>query len=168
MNNFISQFTGNSVDNLLSIADKYFNVESNVIGTNGNLNDFTTDGTYISYDSAMTASITNKPANLVGSFTLVVFRMGWITVPGQILVSADDSGIWYRKRVANNWTSWHNINYQNENWLHKGTTADRPNLTPASDGRKNHQEGFFYFDTTLNKPIWWNGDSWVDATGQSV
>lgn len=24
--------------------------------------------------------------------------------------------------------------------------------------------GFQYFDTTLNKPIWWNGTQWVDAT----
>ena len=25
-----------------------------------------------------------------------------------------------------------------------------------------------YFDTTLNKPIWWNGTNWVDATGTTV
>ena len=28
--------------------------------------------------------------------------------------------------------------------------------------------GFQYFDTTLNKPIWWNGTAWVDATGAEV
>ena len=28
--------------------------------------------------------------------------------------------------------------------------------------------GFQYFDTTLGKPIWWNGSAWVDATGQEV
>lgn len=27
---------------------------------------------------------------------------------------------------------------------------------------------FEYFDTTLNKPIYWNGTAWVDATGQTV
>ena len=26
-------------------------------------------------------------------------------------------------------------------------------------------KGFPYFDTTLNKPIWWNGAAWVDALG---
>lgn len=28
--------------------------------------------------------------------------------------------------------------------------------------------GFAYYDTTLNKPIWWTGTKWVDATGQEV
>ena len=28
--------------------------------------------------------------------------------------------------------------------------------------------GFRYFDTTLNKPIYWNGSGWVDATGAQV
>ena len=26
----------------------------------------------------------------------------------------------------------------------------------------------FHFDTTLNKPIWYNGSAWVDATGATV
>ena len=28
--------------------------------------------------------------------------------------------------------------------------------------------GFQYFDTTLNKPIWWTGTKWVNATGTDV
>jgi hypothetical protein len=28
--------------------------------------------------------------------------------------------------------------------------------------------GYMMFDTTLNKPIWWNGTDWVDATGTVV
>ena len=28
--------------------------------------------------------------------------------------------------------------------------------------------GEMYFDTTLGKPIWWNGTDWVDASGSSV
>ena len=28
--------------------------------------------------------------------------------------------------------------------------------------------GYQYFDTTLSKPIWWNGTAWVDATGATV
>ena len=28
--------------------------------------------------------------------------------------------------------------------------------------------GVMYFDTTLNKPIWWNGTSWVDSSGSNV
>ena len=28
--------------------------------------------------------------------------------------------------------------------------------------------GYCYFDTMLNKPIWWNGRNWVDSLGNSV
>lgn len=41
----------------------------------------------------------------------------------------------------------------------QGTTANRPT---------NIKIGHNYFDTTLNKPIWWNGSSWVDLSGTSV
>jgi hypothetical protein len=45
-----------------------------------------------------------------------------------------------------------------------GTTANRPlNTTkvPLLTGK-------FYFDTTLGKPIWWNGSVWKDASGNTV
>lgn len=42
-----------------------------------------------------------------------------------------------------------------------GTTEDRPSLY-------NSNVGVLYFDTTLKKPIWWDGSKWVDATGASV
>ena len=42
-----------------------------------------------------------------------------------------------------------------------GTTAERPQV-------QHLHVGVQYFDTTLNKPIWWNGTNWVDATGTSV
>jgi hypothetical protein len=38
-----------------------------------------------------------------------------------------------------------------------GTTADRPVL--------ELQVGDFYFDTTLNKPTYWDGTQWIDAMG---
>lgn len=40
-----------------------------------------------------------------------------------------------------------------------GTTIERPTGVVI---------GYVYFDTDLNKPIWWNGKIWVDATGMSV
>lgn len=40
-----------------------------------------------------------------------------------------------------------------------GATADRP-VSPS--------QGQDYYDTTLEKPIWWNGSNWVDATGATV
>lgn len=40
-----------------------------------------------------------------------------------------------------------------------GLTASRPATTVI---------GEFYFDTDLNKPVWFNGNVWVDATGATV
>lgn len=41
-----------------------------------------------------------------------------------------------------------------------GSTDNRPTTNLLS--------GQNYFDTTLNKPIWWTGTKWVDATGADV
>lgn len=43
---------------------------------------------------------------------------------------------------------------------HKGTS--RPS------GLSSDNVGFQFFDISLNKPIWWNGTAWVDATGTPV
>lgn len=51
------------------------------------------------------------------------------------------------------WTNWLRIG---EN---SGITANRT---------QNSIAGQFYFDTTLGKPIWYNGTAWVDATGTVV
>lgn len=45
-----------------------------------------------------------------------------------------------------------------------GTTTNRPALT-------NKDVGFIYWDTTLNKPFWWNGSAWVtypDSGGSTM
>lgn len=41
----------------------------------------------------------------------------------------------------------------------KGTTTERP---------AGKTVGYQYFDTTLNKPIWYTGTAWVDSTGATV
>ncbi|MED1915666.1 hypothetical protein P4V64_10140 [Bacillus thuringiensis] len=40
-----------------------------------------------------------------------------------------------------------------------GITERRPKMA---------QVGFMYFDTTLGKPMWWNGTGWVDSTNKTV
>ncbi|MCY1451975.1 hypothetical protein D9M71_688700 [compost metagenome] len=50
--------------------------------------------------------------------------------------------------------------------LRKGNTAFRtgsvqPLLTAA-------ENGYLYFDTTLEKPVWWTGTQWKDASGTVV
>lgn len=41
-----------------------------------------------------------------------------------------------------------------------GTTGARPT--------QQLTRGQPYFDTTLNKPVWWDGAAWRDATGAAV
>ncbi len=41
-----------------------------------------------------------------------------------------------------------------------GTSSDRPKVGEISNTP--------FFDTTIKKPIWWNGTEWVDAAGGAV
>jgi hypothetical protein len=43
-----------------------------------------------------------------------------------------------------------------------GSSTNRPSIFTSED------KGKIYFDTTLDKPIWWTGTKWVDATGTEV
>lgn len=45
-----------------------------------------------------------------------------------------------------------------------GSSEKRPSLSKKGELSTNYQ----FFDTTLNKPIWWTGTKWVDATGADV
>ena len=65
--------------------------------------------------------------------------------------------IWVRRRVTGRdyYNDWQVIG----GWK-AGTTAQRPTTL-----LRNGQE---YFDTTLNKPIWYDGTKWVDANGENV
>lgn len=60
------------------------------------------------------------------------------------------------------------VNFENNKFLMdnrqelniiNGTTEQRPT---------NATIGFQYFDTTLNKPIWWNSTNWVDKDGNNA
>jgi hypothetical protein len=48
-------------------------------------------------------------------------------------------------------------------------TKLQQSLSGASGGRPVVTNvGSFYFDTTLGKPIWWNGSVWKDSSGSTV
>lgn len=49
-------------------------------------------------------------------------------------------------------------------YVMSGNTGSRPTFLSSHWRDKGYQ----YFDTTLNKPIWWNGTNWVDANGVTV
>lgn len=45
-----------------------------------------------------------------------------------------------------------------------GTTTERPINTTLI----KLQIGQYYFDTTIGRPIWWNGTNWINASGTVV
>lgn len=53
-----------------------------------------------------------------------------------------------------------NLVYYKTNTKYPNIGDNRPEPTVAD-------KGFQYFDTTLNKPVWWNGSTWVDANGNN-
>lgn len=55
--------------------------------------------------------------------------------------------------------------FEGSNW------SDWTSITPVNNSANRDEAkylGQVYFDTTLNKPIWYNGTNWVDATGATV
>lgn len=72
--------------------------------------------------------------------------IGWVQV-------ADTS------QIAN--AKWQDGTYKKIPINMSGTTAQRPTYYSTD-------AGMMYFDTTLNKPIWWTGGAWRDAAGNAV
>lgn len=56
--------------------------------------------------------------------------------------------------------------------LASGVFVEAGDVTPAyataNRPTQNLQVGMCVLDTTLNKPVWWNGSVWKDATGATV
>lgn len=54
-------------------------------------------------------------------------------------------------------------------YLRKNIVGNKNVLTQAMINKANIiNKGFQYFDTTINKPIFWDGAKWIDATGATV
>lgn len=60
------------------------------------------------------------------------------------------------------------IAFSGEYYDYLGNPKDAKVTGSTSDRPVDVKIGFFYKDTTLNKPIWWDGTNWVDATGATV
>lgn len=66
--------------------------------------------------------------------------------------NSNNNSIFKRRYEGGNWSAW--------------TSITPINNTENRDEAK--YLGQVYFDTTLNKPIWYNGTNWVDANGTTV
>ena len=63
--------------------------------------------------------------------------------------------------ISRGWVSWlEKIGRYACSVSESGVTANRPT--------KNLWIGRPFFDTTLGKPVWYDGTNWVDATGATV
>lgn len=77
-----------------------------------------------------------------------------------------DAGYLFYNKSYKTWTywdgtQWNRLGYENPiGLINMGESSNRPT--------KNIKIGFQYYDATLNKPIWWTGSKWVDATGAQV
>lgn len=110
--------------------------------------------------------------NINGRFTAILqdsvgnYDYGYLlpTLHNESVLSSDFNGtLLFNKSTKSmeywNTDSWYNLSNNFKSSLSvKGET--RPELST--------EIGFQFFDTTLNKPIWWTGTKWVDAIGADV
>lgn len=94
--------------------------------------------------------------------------------------SLDDGHISYCKETDKHYKF--NSNNQSDpttgKWVeqHEAVPADEEDITEQNGtlqlANKTYDKqsfiGFQYFDTTVNKPIFWDGSKWIDATGATV
>ena len=87
--------------------------------------------------------------------TLLKYKLIYI---GQILISNTGN---YKYIINGNEISREEYYYHIHGIISAGNS--RPILS-----ENTYNIGFQYFDTTIDKPIWWTGTKWVDATGADV
>lgn len=110
--------------------------------------------TYSQYSMLVNGTVTTKPIvamNTLESNTINGIRMiidGVCFGNNASIISAAVS------------TDLFNVGSSPVNQARSGSTANRPSTFLYV--------GFPYWDTTLGKPIWWNGTVWKDATGSTV
>lgn len=88
--------------------------------------------------------------------------------------SLDDGHISYCKETDKHYKF--NSNNQSDpttgKWVeqHEAVPADEEDITENNQrpSLSNIDKGTMYFDTAINKPIFWDGSKWIDATGATV
>ena len=98
----------------------------------------------------VSGNINNLPDNRWGliSTTMIPAKNGL-----QTFVGFSDNSYYFRLK-GTKWSYWIRLG------VITSSTSDRPET--------NRIKGMQIFDITLNKPIWWTGTEWVDATGATV
>ena len=152
-NDYSKQFIAN-LANYIEVtsteATRIVNINRREIGGHVNLIEVVTIHNAGEYD------ITFESTNFVGTTTRNFFTKSGkdlVLKPGGAVVlscAKDVSGNIVIKEL-----------YRYDSNMNAGTTQFRPQLA-------SNEEGFCFYDTTLKKPIWWDGTKWIDATGAEV
>lgn len=77
----------------------------------------------------------------------------------------NNSSSTFKYFVYNSQTKKLNYRYGDNLYTINSTIVTENNQRPSLS---NVDKGTMYFDNTLNKPIFWDGSKWVDATGATV
>lgn len=170
---FLSSFTGDKTDEILHRSNKFTGTVA--LDDNTDLDSIMEAGTYAAYNGTKAATIAHRPPGVAGGFTIIVFSPNGLSYtennhPCQIYIGTDRDAIFirYYNSGTHEWASyWYRIPFIQAANKQKGSTSERPVFSLGSTVER-FSIGYYYFDTTLGKPIWWNGDGWVDATGATA
>ena len=167
-------FDGQVWKNVFKQAENYLNPIE--IPENTNISTLVTKGNrYFSKNATVTRTLSEIPLGVETSFILDVIPsagLGENTSFMQVLYPNNLSGIFIRIFYSpTNKGAWLRIPAVAETYKQKGTLSERPSIksNPTPNiGQDLYSIGYYYFATDIGKPIWWNGDGWVDATGTTI
>lgn len=170
-----NQMTNNFVDT--DIDYLYRNVEQlkKQVGQANILYDLKAIGITPGTETAKTIAL-NMPAN-----SILIYHKSGVAVPfypertGLLIVTKglDESRVDFKFSIFRNlYIGFYDSLRGIENELWSGWNKVSTALVYSEETRKLNQNtssiGDTYFDTTLNKPLWFNGNDWVDALGNKI
>lgn len=138
------------VTNINSINNKVINVKN--ITKTADIFYVQGDGSLYTSKSVHTSALNLHSKNL-GVFTGTGNPEAVQTASGGSLYLDRTNGYVYTKKFSGN------RNWRMVQEVFASPTAYRPTNVPI---------GFQYYDTTLRKPVWWDGSTWKDSAGDSV
>ena len=116
--------------------------------------------------SALTKRVSSAESNIVTNTTAIATETTRATSAEK--VNADS----INKEITDRTTADTTLNNTITSETQRATAAEATKLDLSTGNTESRPTGktagYMYFDTTLNKPIWYTGTSWVDATGTAI
>lgn len=168
---FDKTFTGYNEDELISILKNYVYPKS--IDNNTDLNNIVDLGMYVCKTGSIVSTLFHLPKDYRGaSFTMYVIYIGSLARVLQVLIPNDLCVGIYKRRSETDKTF--SAEWEYSDFSAVGTVGGTaPNQLYGDTTNRNLitrylRTGHQYFDTSLGKPVFYNGTGWIDATGANV